>query len=1190
MSFSFQSFGEIKKMKRIEKKVKDLVEVRQYNSLLDYHSDPAKTLEAYLFTDATAEMMSKWLTKISEVSTQSGAARALAGYRGVGKSHFLATMGAIVSNPELRSQISDPLVAASAQQLKRRRHPVAYVRRGTNKDLFEELKDALAISFEVERTNLSDSLEELLKAAASKAGDLPFVLIIDTPLERVQRVSRNDGPLLGEIAEIAKNLNIFVAVALDDDIAGADGVNVAVARSYSIDYLDQDHLYRIINTYVFPKYTQELPALREVYEYFRSVLPAFDWSEQKFISLYPLHPLIMEITPFVRLYVKSFAMMGFASEAGTKILGRPANSLICLDEVFDLVESGLRESDELKDAFESFDKISAEVINQIPVLQRLQAKLILKALLLMSLNGEGATAAEISAATLVFDEDSEDPSRSVGEILEKFAEAVPDGLNRFEEKSGQIRYCFKVAGKDSLNQALREAALGISSDVIPKVLRRFASERFNDWVLLTENEVFDSVDCSIVWRGGLRRGRIIWNWNETENPADHKADFYDWEIIVTKPEKDIVENKASSTQTIFWKPAVLTADEAETILRYHVLVTDEWIEEEFGDQIGIARHALMTTIGKIWERIFLEEGVLVFNGQEYKFTNQAKNSRLLTSTFTQMLTPLFEAHYPEHPILNGILGINEVSSLVSDLFGSRKIASADTQSLAVNFAEPLGLVTLRGDYLMPCSEEDLLRLEPIQKILSLLNESNEEILSLREIYKHLREKPYGFSKEMTQLFLAALVAKRRIEFVTSKGDRINHRSLDLKIIWDDIVGITRPETVSYSSIELIDWARTLTAVDTFQTLDDPQDREQIRQALTNWLSDWKAAKTLERFEKLPEDSLNTRVWRLAANVGKTFGAVASAIEDLMEESISLEECLQAIADAFLNSEKVFIDRTKDLVKLEDFLNGADLRNKVWEYISLCEITEDEVIEALRKELFKFTTQSLHSPSETLNQEFENVWNSFQQKYADYFAIRHDEVMKNVALQDSFEEIIRSDEWWEFENLSKFPIFPNGHYKKAKEIYFQGKRLDCKADVREVLKNYPLCTCSFRLSKAEEWKGLPDHLRKIVDRGRMSYRRVLRVLKETLVSMLEQIARNSKREDEKRLANTLAEILKSGGEIPLLSSKELVVLEKAISLIKASPMVSIDVPEEEGFLTREELVQVFSEWLDDLPNEPVLMKI
>lgn len=124
-------------MYRTDKKVKDLVEVKPYSSLLDYFSDPARTLAAYLFTEATSEMMAKWLDKISEVGPQSGAAKALAGYRGVGKSHFLATLGAIVSNPELRSQIVDPLVASSAQQLKRRRHPVAYVRRGTNKNILK---------------------------------------------------------------------------------------------------------------------------------------------------------------------------------------------------------------------------------------------------------------------------------------------------------------------------------------------------------------------------------------------------------------------------------------------------------------------------------------------------------------------------------------------------------------------------------------------------------------------------------------------------------------------------------------------------------------------------------------------------------------------------------------------------------------------------------------------------------------------------------------------------------------------------------------------------------------------------------------------------------------------------------------------------------------------------------------------
>ena len=82
-----------------------------------------------------------------------------------------------------------------------------------------------------------------------------------------------------------------------------------------------------------------LPLLHDIYNEFREVLPSFRWSEQRFSSLYPLHPVTLEIAPFVRLYVQDFALLGFASEAGAKILGRPANSLIGLDEVFDRVET-----------------------------------------------------------------------------------------------------------------------------------------------------------------------------------------------------------------------------------------------------------------------------------------------------------------------------------------------------------------------------------------------------------------------------------------------------------------------------------------------------------------------------------------------------------------------------------------------------------------------------------------------------------------------------------------------------------------------------------------------------------------------------------------------------------------------------------------------------------------------------------
>ena len=107
-------------MKRLQEKVKDIVDVRVYESLIDFTSEPAQTLATYHFTDGTSELMAKWLDAIVAVKPGSGAARALAGYRGVGKSHFLATLAAIVSNPELRLNVTDAHVSASAQRLLRR--------------------------------------------------------------------------------------------------------------------------------------------------------------------------------------------------------------------------------------------------------------------------------------------------------------------------------------------------------------------------------------------------------------------------------------------------------------------------------------------------------------------------------------------------------------------------------------------------------------------------------------------------------------------------------------------------------------------------------------------------------------------------------------------------------------------------------------------------------------------------------------------------------------------------------------------------------------------------------------------------------------------------------------------------------------------------------------------------------------
>ena len=1134
-------------MKRIQEKVKDLIEVRSYESLRDFISNLSVTLNNYHFTDVTADMMANWLDAAAEIQPQKGAAKALAGYRGVGKSHFLATFAAIVGNPELRSGISEPHVSSSAERLKRRRHPTAFVRRGTHPSLFQEIKEAVAVAFNQAVSELSDSLPELLKDAAQKAGDLPFVLIVDTALEREARVVRDDGATLGEIAEIAKSLNIFLAVALDDDIAGADGVNAAITLNYTIDYLDQEHLYRIVDKRLFPKHRQTQALLHEIYTHFSQALPAFRWSEQRFAALYPLHPIILEIAPFVRLYMQDFTLLGFAAETGGKTLNRPADSLVALDEVFDRTETNLRKVEDLKELFAVYDRINAQVIGQIPVMQRLQAKLVLKALLLLSLDGEGRTAAEISSAMLIYDENEPERAvRMVADFLEKFAASFPELILPQADSSRETRFCFRIGGKDSLNQRLGESIQNISPEVIQKVLRRFSQERFSDWASPADVNAPDLIESELVWRGGARRVNVVWNWKNETLQTSADDDFLDFEINVVSPNFSAAgENFAANPPKIFWRPAELRKEEEEAVLRFYALLTDAALRQQFGDQIRAAGQAHTVAVEKIWRRVFLDEGRLSVDGQSLSFTEEAKSAASLSELLALALEPVFEALYPYHPYFAGKLGKTEVESLVNNLFGGTGANLTEVQQLAGDFALPLGLVAQRGEDFVLETEENLIEQPLAKEVLSMVEQGAEESVSLKKVYRHLHGEPFGLGREAQQLLLVALVAQRQIEFVTSNGNRINHRSLDLKIIWDDVEGIAEPLNVGYSSERLTVWARILTGSNDFRSINSAEDAAVIKDALKTWLSDWQKDRILERFNELPDETLNTRIWRLFVRTEKSFGAVAGILKAVNENVIQLEEGLQRVADTFSDREEEFITRTDEAAMLRVFLDGAARREQIYSYLAVCEPTGDAQIEDLRKRLWQMIEDAYVDSNEEHNQEIEILWQTFAERYSEHFAAKHDAVMNARHLQEQFDEITRSEEWREFESLSRQPVFRPAFWQEAQENYRRFQQLNCRLNVRELLKKHPFCACSFNLAQMREWEKLPERLQDNINRGRASYRRTLAMISETLIPLLEQIAESSG--ELAPAANKLAQVLRQT-EIPLFSNEQLIVIEKALQKI------------------------------------------
>ena len=1117
-------------MKRVTEKVRDIVEVCPFTHLHDFAADPGLTLAGYHFTDITADLMAKWLDRVTSVKAGNGAALALAGFRGVGKSHFLSVVGAIVSRPDLRAGLTDSHVAAAAERLSRRHGPVASVRRGTGTSLMDEVERAIAELIGVNPGTLNDSLQDLLLRASKHAADMPLVILIDTALDRSSRVARDDGVLLSEMAEAAKALGIFVGVALDDDISGADGANSSIAGNFTIDYLDQEHLYKIVDTHIFAKHGKMRPLLRDIYANYREVLPGFRWSEQRFSSLYPLHPATLEIAPLIRLYIHDFALLGFASETGVRILGRPANSLIGLDEVFDSVESKLRLVPDLSDAFAAFDKVDQEVVAKTPVQFRLQAKLILKGLLMLSLDDRGSTAAEIAAAMMIYNEpESKAPPTDIAEILDSFVAALPVGIEKFESDGAEPRYCFKPDSKDEINSVLAEAAKDVSDDIVEQVLRRHTADKYSD--VDTDSAI---TPCTVEWRGAVMRGEIVWKTTKALENEHQRDDRLDWMVSV-----ESIGSDDSVSQSIAWHLADLTVDEKETVKRNYLLHNDGALREQFADGVATAAHVHSIAVEKIWQRIFLRDASMQIAGTIFKFAENATSAHSLSQLFSENLASIFESQFPAHPEFSRSLGAKESSNLIESFFSGFDVKNAEIQKLAVDLAFPLGLAVRNGDEFMPASSDALWELGLVKSAFGEMERNTERPIAIAEICSGLQAPPFGLTREAQHLVMAAMVAQRQFEFVTASGDRINHRSLDLQIIWDDIVGLAKPADEVYSPERLVSWAKLITGNSGVRRLERNEDRQSIINSLSEWLSEWRERRILEHFDALPDENLNAAVWRTAANLRKSFGGMAETIESLIENDVSLDQCLHSIAERFSDSEMEYEKKKGELGSLRDYIAGVSRRDEITAFLAVCEICGDTAIEDLRQNLLDFLCSG---EANFVEDKLESQWNDFKTMFADHYRDKHDAVMKSMALGQALNAILRSDEWAAFESVSAHPWFDQGYAAMAKTLVREMRQLKCTADVKELLSAKPYCRCPFNLADFDRLIDLPNQLQATISQGVESFRLRLLDNGETLVEIIDGISASDKAGGA-AIIRSLAEFT-SNGTLPRFTSHEIQILCKA----------------------------------------------
>ena len=215
------------------------------------------------------------------------------------------------------------------------------------------------------------------------------------------------------------------------------------------------------------------------------------------------------------------------------------------------------------------------------------------------------------------------------------------------------------------------------------------------------------------------------------------------------------------------------------------------------------------------------------------------------------------------------------------------------------------------------------------------------------------------------------------------------------------------------------------------------------------------------------------------------------------------------------------------------------------FLSVCEITDDENIEALREKTVSLLELSYAEPSEAINRELGYVWDKFRRQFSEYFEGRHTAVMRSGDLKRQLHEILKTDEWWEFEMLSDLQPFDQRFVTDAAQYRSRILALECGVDVKENLEYQPFCICGFTLAKGRNTGVLPDILKATVNEGLRTFRKSISANSGDLVSAIGSLAGESTDAELSKASKELMAALSGGSNLPAFSDIQLKVLRQAL---------------------------------------------
>ena len=1042
--------------------------------------------------------------------------------------------------------------------------------------LVEKLTDRLNLPyrFNFDRSNIFQQLKDIV-SSTSYAG---VVILIDELSEFLR--SRTDGRRFNEdirflqfLGEFTGRMPCWVVATLQEEIEKT-GENTPEAFNKIKDRyparfrLSGAHIKEIISKRLIKLKDGAEDYIEEIFQFYSSAFPELPISPAEFVSLYPVHPLAVNLLDNLKPLFSQhrgiidfihYRIKGDSSRNIAGMMESSADRLLTPAQIFDHFLPRIREMMETSSYYDKVFKYYEQEIESL--LSEEDATIgmeIIKLLILFKISPvDKKYTVEDIAHMLLHQVTDLDPAVNYEYIADILERLYSQGayLTRSEgEKSTELVY--EIDLEADINLIIQRRTDYIQSNLFADDSRLFTrpAQEIDDKVL-PFTRLFSNPRSkrTVEWHNTERQGFLyflplteITLENIRTSAARLQEQEEDFMFIIGQAYK--IEEQRKHLQEVllpeltdeerrsflFWLPAKLKEKEFLQQVLSRLLLLDEYeddasptgqeVKDKLQDQIA----ADWSAVKDIFRRAYYE-GELI-DGQEQQVLPLEEIAFLPFNRLKQQaVARLLEKRFPDHIGIapyGRLVRTSQIDELIDNFLrpgeiDSLKKAEGSVLNLIDTRLKPMGLIKKRKNSVSLKVKPDKNPL--LQRFFSYLEG---EKTPLEEVYNKLRKGSYGLSRQQFKLLVYCLLFSGYITAFSSRR-KISLKNLNAR-------NFNRIEYLGYGEIIADEFQEILREC---MLLPPRYKNQPFSLPLQHEIWDHLVEKKQELEQRI--EKIKVELKRLSGDEAeiinrKRINSQLQSLEDLLEEikvSYSSEEGLERFAsqyrsmpqvENYLNRmadvEEFFEDRQEDYRRMRGYLQDSRLQ-----------IPEEEKYEELRRD-YENLKQSLAEEDVVFSQDYfretKDLFNNFRRNYIEIYREEHEKQLAADRFKP-YEKIKKSKSYQVLNQLADIEIISvQDDLVRVDRILSQALRRQCRNFSQARLQERPVCSCGFTLEDEIE---LPS-LQKIQSTISSGIRQYLHNLKQQEHrEKLQEYLESMEAAGEKRFARPLRRLLKLSGE-------------------------------------------------------------